>query len=215
MDPTQFFVIAGTLGIGFAIAKTAAAIGMGLLAGYGTFFLTQMGLLSTRDALRITIKPKFCSAKQGATAKPVWRFWKEAERTQVFFTASATTAWFLIRWLALAFVIESLVTAWLPPEAIARWLGTGPYAIPLAVLIGVPVYINGLAAVPFVGGLIQLGMNPPAGLAFMLATTATGFAVMTTLWALVRPKVFALYFAFAVLGALLAGYAYELILAVI
>jgi hypothetical protein len=42
-----------------------------------------------------------------------------------------------------------------------------------------------------------------------------GFAVMTTLWALVQPKVLALYFAFAVLGALLAGYAYELILAVI
>jgi hypothetical protein len=38
---------------------------------------------------------------------------------------------------------------------------------------------------------------------------------MTTLWALGQPKVFALYFAFAVLGALLAGYAYELILAVI
>ena len=215
MDPTQFFVIAGTLGIGFAIAKTAAAIGMGLLAGYGTTFLTQTGLLSTHDTLRITVKPKSCSAKQGAISKPVWRFWKEAERTQVFFTASATTTWFLIRWLALAFVIESLMTAWLPPEAIAQWLGTGPYAIPLAVLIGVPVYINGLAAVPFVGGLIQLGMNPPAGLAFMLATTATGFAVMTTLWALVRPKVFALYLAFAVLGALLAGYAYELVLAVI
>jgi len=56
-------------------------------------------------------------------------------------------------------------------------------AIPLAVLIGVPVYINGLAAVPFVAGLIQLGMSPPAGLAFMLATTATGFAAMTAVWA--------------------------------
>ena len=49
----------------------------------------------------------------------------------------------------------------------------------------------------------------------MLATTATGFAAMTAVWALVRPKVFALYLAFAVLGALLAGYAYALALAVI
>ena len=217
MDPTQFFVIAGTLGIGFAIAKTVAAIAMGLLGGFGTTFLTRMGLVSTSDALRITVKAKSCcqSAKQGATAKPVWRFWEEAERAQVFLTASAITAWFLIRWLALAFVIESLMTAWLPPEAIAHWLGTGPFAIPLAVLIGVPVYINGLAAVPFVAGLIQLGMSPPASLAFMLATTATGFAAMTAVWALVRPKVFALYLMFAVLGSLLAGYTYEFVLAVI
>jgi uncharacterized membrane protein YraQ (UPF0718 family) len=107
------------------------------------------------------------------------------------------------------------MTAWLPPEVIARWLGTGPFAIPIAVLIGVPVYINGLAAVPFVAGLIELGMNPPAGLAFMLATTATGFVAMTAVWALVRPKVFGLYLAFAVLGSLLAGYAYELALALI
>ena len=217
MDPTQFFVIAGSLGVGFAIAKTVAAVGMGLLGGYGTMLLTRTGLLSTGDALRITVERKSCckSAKQGAAAKPLWRFWEEGERAQVFLIASATTAWFLIRWLALAFVIESLMTAWLPPEVIARWLGTGPFAIPLAVLIGVPVYINGLAAVPFVAGLIQLGMNPPAGLAFMLATTATGFAAMTAVWALVRPKVFALYLAFAVLGALLAGYAYALALAVI
>ena len=47
----------------------------------------------------------------------------------------------------------------------------------------------------------------------MLATTATGFAAMTAVWALVRPKVFALYLAFAVLEALLAGYAYAVVLA--
>jgi uncharacterized membrane protein YraQ (UPF0718 family) len=217
MDPTQFFVIAGSLGIGFAIAKTAAAIGMGLLGGYGTMLLTRIGLLSTDNGLRVTVERNSCcrSAKQGWAAKPVWHFWEEAERAQVFLMASATTAWFLVRWLALAFVIESLMTAWLPPDVIARWLGTGPFAIPIAVLTGVSVYINGLAAVPFVAGLIQLGMNPPAGLAFMLATTATGFAAMTAVWALVRPKVFALYLLFAVLGALLAGYAYEIVLAVI
>jgi uncharacterized membrane protein YraQ (UPF0718 family) len=217
MDPTQFFVIAGSLGVGFAIAKAAAAVGMGLLGGYGTMMLTRTGLLSTGDALRITTQRKSCckSARKPETTKPVWRFWQEGERAQVFLTQSAVTAWFLIRWLALAFMMESLMTAWLPPEVIARWLGTGPFAIPLAVLIGVPVYINGLAAVPFVAGLIQLGMSAPAGLAFMLATTATGFAAMTAVWALVRPKVFALYLAFAVLGALLAGYAYELVLVLI
>ena len=35
----------------------------------------------------------------------------------------------------------------------------------------------------------------------MLATTATGFAAMMALWELVKPKVFALYLAFAITGA--------------
>jgi hypothetical protein len=217
MDPTQFFVIAGSLDLGFAIAKTMAAVGMGLLGGYGTMALTRTGMLVTEGALRISVQTKSCctSTHNEATARPVWRFWEDGERSSVFLTAAASTAWFLVRWLALAFAIESVMTAWLPPAVIAHWLGAGPLAIPLAVLIGVPVYINGLAAVPFVAGLIQLGMSPAAALAFMLATTATGFAAMMAVWALVKPKVFALYLAFAIAGALLAGYAYELVLAAI
>lgn len=217
MDPTQFFVIAGTLGLGFAIAKALAAVGMGLLGGYGTMALTRAGLLPLEGALRITVQPKFsCSSsrKNANAAQPVWRFWEDGERAQVFLTTAATTTWLLVRWLALAFALESVMTAWLPPAVIAQWLGAGPFAIPLAVLIGLPIYINGLAQIPFVAGLIQLGMSPAAALAFMLATTATGFAVLTTLWALVKPKVFALYLAFAIAGALIAGYAFDLALAV-
>ena len=215
MDPTQFFVIAGTLGIGFAVAKAVAAVGMGLLGGYGTMVLMRTGLLTMDGALRGGVARKSCCGTIGraAAVKPVWRFWNDGERARLFLTTAASTAWLLVRWLALAFAIESVLTAWLPPAIIAQWLGTGPFAIPLAVLIGVPVYINGLAAVPFVAGLIHLGMSPAAGLAFMLSTTATGFAAMTAVWALVRPKVFALYLGFAVLGALLAGYAYALTLA--
>jgi uncharacterized membrane protein YraQ (UPF0718 family) len=217
MDPTQFFVIAGSIGLGFAIAKALAAVGMGLLGGYGTMALTRAGLLPLDGVLRISVQTKFCckSARGAATARPVWRFWEDPERAQVFLTSAAGTAWLLVRWLALAFALESVMTAWLPPTVIAHWLGTGPFAIPLAVLVGLPVYINGLAAIPFVAGLIQLGMSPAAALAFMLATTATGFAVLTTLWALVKPKVFALYLAFAILGALIAGYAYQLVLAAV
>jgi uncharacterized membrane protein YraQ (UPF0718 family) len=216
MDPTQFFVIAGTLGLGFAIAKTLAAVGMGLLGGYGTMVLTRAGLLPLESALRTAVQTKSCCtvARREPTAGPVWRFWEDGARAQMFLTATAGTTWFLVRWLALAFAIESAMTAWLPPALIAQWLGTGPFAVPLAVLVGVPVYINGLAAVPFVAGLIELGMSPAAGLAFMLSTTATGFAAMMAVWALVKPKVFALYLAFAILGALIAGYTFELALAV-
>jgi uncharacterized protein len=217
MDPTQFFVIAGTLGVGFAVAKALAAVGMGLLGGYGTMALTRAGLVPREDVLRMTQTKSCCSSsrKTASTVQPVWRFWQDGERAQVFLTSSASTAWFLVRWLVLAFAMESAMTAWLPPAFIAHWLGNGPFAIPLAVAVGVPVYINGLAAIPFVAGLIELGMSPAAALAFMLATTATGFAAMMTLWALVKPKVFALYLAFAIAGALLAGYAYQLALAAI
>jgi hypothetical protein len=102
------------------------------------------------------------------------------------------------------------MVAWLPVAAIGNWLGAGAglLAVPVAVLIGIPVYLNSFAAIPFVSGLVNLGMSPATGLAFMLASSATGFPAMVAVWALVKPRAFALYIGFAVSGALLAGYAY-------
>ena len=113
----------------------------------------------------------------------MWRFWEDGTRSQVFLREAAATTWFLGRWLALAFVLESLMLARVPPAAVARW---GPYSIPLAVLIGVPAYLNGFAAIPLVAGLIDLGMSPAAGLAFMLAGGVTSSVPLLSLKLSVR-----------------------------
>jgi uncharacterized membrane protein YraQ (UPF0718 family) len=145
----------------------------------------------------------------------IWRFWTDPIRSQRFLTTATSTGWFLIRWLAVAYALESLMVAWLPVDAVSAWLGTGAglFAIPLAVAIGVPVYLSSFAAIPFVSGLIGLGMSPATGLAFMLASSATGFPAMVAVWALVKPRAFALYIGFALIGALIAGYAYLAVLA--
>jgi uncharacterized membrane protein YraQ (UPF0718 family) len=105
----------------------------------------------------------------------------------------------------------------LPVGAVGTWLGAGagPLAVPLAVAIGIPIYLNSFAAIPFVSGLIGLGMSPATGLAFMLATSATGFPAMVAVWALVKPRAFVLYLGFAIAGATLAGYAYAATLALL
>jgi uncharacterized protein len=245
MDPAQFLVAAGALGTGFAVAKMISAIGMGMLAGFGTMLLIRVGWLDAPAALRITPNaaiggckskaaapiaeaPKACCGsarariassrcRSKATAAPtvVWRFWSDATRAQRFFTTATTTGWFLARWLAVAYALESLMIAWLPVGGVAAWLGAGagPLAVPLAVAIGIPIYLNSFAAIPFVSGLIGLGMSPATGMAFMLATSATGFPAMVAVWALVKPRAFALYLGFAVTGAVIAGYAYTAVLA--
>ncbi len=157
-----------------------------------------------------------CGSKAAAAAPVVlWRFWTDAARSQRFLTTATTTGWFLVRWLAVAYALESLMLAWLPTDAVRTWLGAGagPLAIPLAVGIGVPVYLNSFAAIPFVAGLIKLGMSPAPGLAFMLATSAPGFPAMVAVWVLVKPRAFAVYLGFAVTGALIAGYVYATVLA--
>lgn len=122
-------------------------------------------------------------------------------------------SWGLGRWLLLAFAMEALILAYVPQETIAGVLGGGnPLAVPLAALIGVPLYLTEVAALPVVSGLLQGGMSPGAAIAFLIAGPATTLPAMAAVWALVRPRVFALYVGIVVVGAAALGATADVIL---
>lgn len=210
MDPNMFVVTAATIGVEFAVAKTIAAVGMGLLAGFVTMGLAGLGRLG--DPLRRPSQSA-CAVKSArkllAPPRPVWRFWHEPARAQTFVTESAKTGWFLARWMTVAFLAQSLLLAYLPGEMVARWLGNEPaLAIPGAVLLGLPAYLNGFAAIPLVAGLIDLGMHPAVGMTFMVAGGVSSVPAMIAVWALAKPRVFALYMTLAAVGSLATGFGY-------
>ena len=79
-------------------------------------------------------------------------------------------SWFLGRWLLLAFVVEALILFYVPQEAIAGVLGgKSAFAVPLAALVGLPLYMNEMGALPIVLGLLESGMQPGAAIAFLIA----------------------------------------------
>lgn len=205
MDPQMFFLMVGVLGWPLALAKTASAIGLGLLGGAVVHALSARGALT--DVLRPGVAPPCCAAKKRLAGEAVvWRVWQEPERRAAFVTTGRTTGLFLGKWLSLAFLAESLMLAYLPAEAIGTWLGSQAWwSVPLAALVGIPAYLNGYAAVPTVAGLIDLGMTPAAGLAFMLAGGVTSIPAALAVFPLVRRPVFALYLTLGLGGALVAG----------
>lgn len=212
MDPELFFLTAGPLGFDFALAKTAAAVLMGLIGGAATWALMRAGRLT--DPLRPEV------AGCGGCGRPTlpdaaavrWRFWQEPERRQRFRRQSLVTAGFLGKWLTLAFALESLMLAYVPAETVGALLGgDGLLAVPLAVLVGMPAYMNGYAAIPVVAGLLELGMQPGAAMAFMAAGGVSSIPAAIAVFALVKLRVFFWYLALAVVGSLAVGYGYGLV----
>jgi uncharacterized membrane protein YraQ (UPF0718 family) len=119
----------------------------------------------------------------------------------------------VIKFMVLAWLIGALVRLYVPELWISNALGVNnAWAIIAASLLGVPVYTSNLAAMPLVGGLLDQGMNPAAALAFLISGPITTLPAMSAVWGLVNRKVFALYIGFALFGAVLLGYLYELIL---
>lgn len=211
MDPAMFALTVGALGIDFAIAKTIAAVGIGLMGGFGIFALTRAGHL--RDPLREGIGNGGCGASALTAPKPVyWKIWQDQTRREKFWRSAGKNAYFLGKWLALAFVLESLMITYLPTDFVATAVGgDGLASIAIATFVGVPAYMNGYAALPLVAGLLQQGMAPGAAIAFMVAGGVSCIPAAIAVWALAKKEVFALYLLFAVTGSMLAGFLFQAI----
>ncbi|MGI9364411.1 MAG: permease [Rhizobiaceae bacterium] len=209
MDPSMFVLTSGVLGFEFAVAKTLVAIGLGIVGGLVVMGLTRGNSLS--NPLRDGIGNGGCGGSKVRDQKPVaWDFWRDSEKLEKFFSTAWKTTLFLAQWLTLAFLMESLMLAYIPAETVTSVLGgEGLGPIVAATFVGVPAYLNGYAALPLVGGLIEQGMAPGAGMAFLIAGGVTSLPAAIAVWALVRPKVFALYIVISLAGAFIAGLLFQ------
>jgi uncharacterized membrane protein YraQ (UPF0718 family) len=211
MDPEMFVLTAAGIGLGFSVAKTLAAVAMGLVSGFAVLGLQRLGRL--RDPLRVSsgcgsCRPGFDTDTPVAVT---WRFWREPARRRSFQDEGQRIGWFLGKWLTFAFFLESLMMAYVPTAWIAEAVGDGnAFAIPLATVVGIPSYLNGYAAIPLVAGLMDMGMAPGAAMAFVTAGAVSSIPAAIAVFALVKKPVFFLYLGLGLAGALLAGYAYQL-----
>ena len=168
MDPAMFLITSGTLGWEFAIAKTMAAVSLGLFGGFITMLAARSVVFT--DPLRE--KPQVgscCGVKKPFEGRPVWRFWQEKERFDTFRASGLENAVFLLKWLTLAYAIEALMLEYIPAEMVASVLGgEGFGSIILGALVGAPAYLNGYAAVPLVDALLEQGMSNGAAMSLSL-----------------------------------------------
>lgn len=211
MDPEMFILTAAGIHPEFAIAKTVAAIGLGLISGFTVYGLRKWQWLD--QPLKKTVgcgcsNPTF---DPHATMKIAWRFWRQPQRKIQFLDVIRTNGLFLGKWMLLAFLIESLMVTYIPAEWVVGLTGShNQLAIPLSAIVGIPAYMNGYAAIPLISGLLEMGMTPGAALAFATAGAVSSIPAALAVFALVKKRVFVLYIALGFFGSLVAGYVYQL-----
>jgi uncharacterized membrane protein YraQ (UPF0718 family) len=116
------------------------------------------------------------------------------------------------KFMALAFFINALILFYVPRDFIPKLLsGNSFFSVLIAAVIGVPVYTSNITALPLISGLLTLGMNQGAALAFLISGPMTTMPAMAAVWGIVRGKIFLLYISFALLGAILFGLLFNFI----
>lgn len=140
-------------------------------------------------------------------------FWKEEKRNKAFVREFKTNAWFLIQWLALAYILEGLLITYVPASMIAGLVGgSGIVPIAVAAFVGIPAYLNSYIAPPLLSGLMDQGMSGGAAMSFMVAGAVSSVPAMAAVWSLVKPRVFVAYLGLGILGAILSGVLFQQVL---
>jgi len=109
--------------------------------------------------------------------------------------------------------IGAFIHGYIPADFIAKWAGGDAwYAVPVAVLMGIPMYSNAAGVMPLVEVLTQKGMLLGSALSFMMAVTALSLPEAMILKRILHTKLIAMFFAIVGFGILLVGYTFNIIL---
>lgn len=205
--PTMLIATWALLGPGFAIGKLIAAFGLGIFSGVVTALLVRTQMVQN------PLRPKrFMDSGPCGTCTPTdfsFQIWREPARMHVFRANLVSTTRIVVVCLLFAFSAEFLLRDLLPSHLLTTYVGgESPYAIPLAVLAGAPMYLDGLAALPLVRGLLDLGMSPGAAMALLVSGGAVSIWGVMAVALVLRPSTIALFVTLAVIGSLVVGYAF-------
>lgn len=109
----------------------------------------------------------------------------------------------------IGFLLNNLI----PAAWVSALFGTGKvYGVPLAATIGLPLYVSSEASLPMIRALLDSGMSQGAVMAFLIAGSGTSIGAIAGALTIARWRVVAVVVGVLWLGAMAAGFGYNLLL---
>jgi uncharacterized membrane protein YraQ (UPF0718 family) len=109
--------------------------------------------------------------------------------------------------------VGAWIHGYLPADFLVQYASSGKwYAVPLAVLIGIPLYSNAAGVIPLVSVLTEKGVAMGTTLAFMMSVTALSLPEFMILKKVMKIKLIFIFAGIVGLGIIFTGYLFNLIL---
>ena len=105
------------------------------------------------------------------------------------------------------------IHGYVPADFLMQYAGVDKwYAVPLAALIGIPLYSNAAGVIPLVSALTEKGMAVGTTLSFMMAVTALSLPEFIILKKVMKTKLVIIFASLVGLGIIFTGYLFNIIL---
>ncbi|MDC7826328.1 permease [Pseudomonas sp. BLCC-B13] len=106
--------------------------------------------------------------------------------------------------------IGAAIHNWIPAELISALIGQNNWwSVPLATLVGIPMYADIFGTLPIAEALVAKGVGLGTVLAFMMAVTALSLPSLIMLKKVVKAPLLALFFTIVVAGIMLIGFLFN------
>ena len=113
----------------------------------------------------------------------------------------------------IAIGIGGFIHGYAPQDFLTHYAGNeNVFAVPIAVLIGIPLYSNAAGIVPVVYALMEKGLSMGTVLAFMMAVTALSFPEMIILRKVLKVPLLAVFVGIMTVTIIAVGYLFNAIL---
>ena len=105
------------------------------------------------------------------------------------------------------------IHGYVPENFMASLMGKNAWwSVPVAVLIGVPMYSNAAGILPVVQALLGKGAAPGTVMAFMMSVIALSAPEMIILRKVLKPQLIAVFVSIVAVGIMLVGFVFNLVL---
>ncbi|MCX6754279.1 MAG: permease [Candidatus Nomurabacteria bacterium] len=109
--------------------------------------------------------------------------------------------------------IGAWIHGYVPADFLAQYAGSDKwYAVPLAVLIGIPLYSNAAGVIPLVSALTEKGVSMGTTLAFMMSVTALSLPEFMILKKVMKIKLIFIFAGIVAVGIIFTGYLFNILL---
>lgn len=203
MNEVAFVLLLGLFGWKIALLYLASGITIGVVAG---LILGRLKLEDYVEDFVYGIKPNGAQSSS-VEEKLTWveRIQQAGESTRVI----VGKVWLFV---IIGIGVGAFIHGFVPEDALSSIMGAEAWwSVPVAVLLGVPLYSNAAGIIPVVSAMLGKGAALGTVLAFMMSVVALSLPEMIILRKVLKPRLLVIFVTVVSLSIIVTGYMFNLL----
>ncbi|WP_144211591.1 permease [Shewanella donghaensis] len=208
LNPIIIGLFVVTFGLQVTLFYFVIAMGVSVIAGYSLEKLGFEKYVKPEAYMTAEVKGGCGSSCNGKAAKPLTKWDK------VFSKALWHTTWSdfkkVLPYLIGGIAVGSLIYGFMPTEFVANVASEDNwFAIPIAAVVGIPLYIRAEAVIPLSAALAAKGMGLGAVMALIIGSAGASLTEVILLKSIFKNQMIAAFLVVILSMAMLAGFTYQ------